>query len=86
MLDEGKNKGLVGRHILTLSPAGLTDTSDTGETTTNWASVEKIVRTDQRILIYNSAIGAFVIPVRAFENKEQIEEFIQNVENYREEK
>jgi hypothetical protein len=64
---EGKNKGLVGHHEITISDDTITEESDSGSCTTKWGSVERIIRTEKYIFIYISSFSAFLIPRRFLE-------------------
>lgn len=81
-LSEGENKGIVGYHTLTITSEEIVETSKVRETKSRWSSVQKVISTGNNILIYTSAMGAIIIPLRAFESKEQTEEFIQMAKSY----
>lgn len=82
MLDEGKNKGIIGEQSLSISNEGIISISEVGEMKNNWSSVEKIVKTDKIILIYISSISAYIIPIKAFNNEEEVNSFISYVNKY----
>ncbi|MBI4965562.1 MAG: YcxB family protein [Desulfomonile tiedjei] len=77
---EGQNKAMVGKHALKLLPNSIVETTEYGETTVGWAAVEKIIRADDVIYVYGSAVTAFVVPRRAFQTEEAFDEFFQTAE------
>lgn len=83
MLKEGPNRGLVGRHTLILSPEGIRDLSEVGETSSLWASVEKVIRDPNYLLIYNSAVSAYVIPAKAFSSATDLQAFADYADAHR---
>jgi|Deesub1362A_J573_1020465.scaffolds.fasta_scaffold31039_1 hypothetical protein len=82
MLQEGENKGAIGRHRLTITPEGVIEKTDFNETKTAWSSVEKIAVTENGIYIYMSSIAAYIVPKRAFSSKEAFNEFVQTLKQY----
>lgn len=76
MLDEGENKGLSGFQKLSLTEEGIHTENEFKEATAKWNSVEDIVLTDEYILIYIGALMAHVVPLRAFNDDDEKEEFI----------
>jgi hypothetical protein len=58
---DGKNKGTIGWHRLTLEETGLREDSEAGSRFTTYTSLERVAETDQLVFIYLSAINAHVI-------------------------
>jgi len=81
MLTEGKSKGITGKHTLTLTDNELIESNESRETKTKWASVQDIVRSDTLMIIYTSAMGGYIIPLRSFESKEKEEEFLNHAKS-----
>jgi hypothetical protein len=79
MVDEGKNNDLLGSHSLIADEKELIEKSKNGETHLNWDGVEKIVSAENHLFIYVSSISANVIPKRAFENQNTMDEFYRYV-------
>jgi hypothetical protein len=77
---EGQNKAMFGKHTLKVLPDSIVETSEHGETSVSWDAVEKIVKTDDMIYIYGSAVAAFLVPRRAFQTEEAFNEFLETVE------
>lgn len=84
MYNEGKNKGIICKHKLSLTPDMIINTTDFGESKTRWSSIEKIVSTDNHIFIYASAVMAFIVPRRAFSDELKYKEFIRTAKQYHE--
>ena len=84
MYNEGKNKGIICKHRLSLTPDMIINTTDFGESKTYWSSVEKIASTDNHVFIYASAVMAFIIPKRAFSDESKYTEFIETARQYHE--
>lgn len=76
MLDEGKNKGMLGMQQLSLMEDGIFVNSEYKESKSKWSSIEDIVLTDSYILVYVSAVMAHVIPVRAFSSEADMDDFV----------
>jgi hypothetical protein len=74
-LDKGKNKGILGEHSILFSDTEIVEVNDYNEMKTQWDGVEGVVETKDYIYIYNSAVTAYIIPIRAFVSMEAKEEF-----------
>lgn len=82
MLKEGENTGIIGDQTLNISSEYILETNEFRETTFKWSSIQKIVKAERSILIYTSPVSAIIIPLRAFDSKEEADEFIRMVENF----
>ena len=76
MIAEGKNRGLLCRHRVTISPENIVRTGDYGKNSTNWSAVERIVVTKEQALVYLNSMSAVVIPRRAFATTSAFDEFV----------
>jgi hypothetical protein len=76
MVSEGRNRGLFSRHSVTISPEGVADVSEYGQTSTAWRAVERVAATDENVYIYTNALAAVIVPRRAFAGPSQFEEFV----------
>ena len=79
---EGKNKGLLGGHTITITEEGLTETTEVNESRSSWEGIEKIEENEQYIFIYISAYQAHVIPKCAFASEKGEREFIEQARFY----
>lgn len=76
MLEEGDNSEFLGDQCMTLTEEGVEKKSPTSERKNSWASVQRIVETKNLLMIYVSAVSAYLVPLRAFEKAEEKEVFL----------
>jgi len=76
MLAEGKSRSLFTRHRVSLSPDGVTDSTEFGQNSAKWGAVERVVGNDDYAFIYTNALAAAIVPRRAFASASDFEEFI----------
>jgi hypothetical protein len=76
MLKEGKNQNLFGPVSVSLEEEGIWEISNLGESKARWSSIEKIEETKTHIFIYLSALSAAIIPLSAFSNATEKNEFL----------
>ncbi len=76
LIGEGKNKGILGDHTMTLSKDGLVETCDVGESRSTWNGVERVEADDEYVYLYIGSCQAHVIPRRAFASEADATEFI----------
>ncbi len=79
MVDEGKNKDLLGKQSIIVDEEGFIRKSQNGENRMNWSGVEKIVSAEKHFFIYVSSISAYVIPKSPFENESDKDRFFEFV-------
>jgi hypothetical protein len=72
---EKPGKGQLGKHKIVVSEDGLFESTAVGESRTSWAGVDRIEQNPEYIFIYTSAVGAHVIPKRAFRDMQEAEGF-----------
>jgi hypothetical protein len=84
MVSEGQNRGLFSRHCVTISPAGVADTGEHGQTSTAWRAIERVAATDEHVYIYTNALAAVIVPRRAFAGTFEFEEFVRTARTYHE--
>jgi hypothetical protein len=82
MLNEGNNKALFGRQIITLSPEGIFSKNQLTESKINWSAVEKVAQSDKHFFLYTSSINALVIPKKCFQSEKESMEFFEHVNMY----
>jgi hypothetical protein len=83
LLREGGNRGMFGAHTLALLPESLVATGAMDETKLLWDRVERIVEDKAHLYIYVSAISAFIIPKRAFQDKRHMQAFLDEMAKLR---
>jgi hypothetical protein len=82
LLGEGKNKGLIGDHAITITEEGLRETTQVSESRSTWTGIERIVENEEYVFIYISAYQAHVIPKRAFASEKDSKKFIEQARLY----
>lgn len=84
MVSEGQNRGLLSRRQVTISPEGITESSEFGQTSTAWRAVERVAETGNHAYIYTNALAAVIVPRRAFAGPSEFEEFVRTAKGYHE--
>ena len=84
MLDEGKNKGILGRHRVTLTPESVIEASEFSQNATSWRAVERVVEFGDHVFIYINSMAAIVVPRRAFPAPSEFDKFINAANAHRE--
>ncbi len=79
MYAEGRNRALLGRHVMSVSIEGVTDEGPGTRTQTRWESVERIARSTDHLFIYLNAVAAHVVPARAFPDRGEFDRFVESV-------
>lgn len=83
LMNEGHTKSMLGEHSLTLTDEGVIEKNNSGETKTNWSSIEKIVQTDEHLYIYIDSIKAYIVPIKAFKGESEKQYFLNEIRKYR---
>lgn len=76
MIQEGKNEGILGEHLMILTEEGIVDKNSTGETRVNWSGIQDLKEDDQYLYLYNSSVSAYILPKREIENVEGLKAYI----------
>jgi hypothetical protein len=76
LVDEGKNKDMLGKHIITVNEEGIKEESKNGDSRINWDGVEKVAEAENHIFIYISSVMAYIIPKSIFEDDNTRDEFL----------
>jgi Ca2+/Na+ antiporter len=76
---EAPDKGLIGRHRISLDDDGLTESTAVGESRASWAGIDRIERTAEAVLVYTTATTAHVIPRRAFKTRADEDSFVETI-------
>jgi len=80
-LKEGKNNGILGKRTFEICEDEIIETSEYGKSSTNIKSVEDVFINDEYIYIYINRLQAYIVPLRAFINKKEKDEFIKHMES-----
>ena len=75
--EEKPGRGQLGRHKITLTETEIVESTDVGESHTNWAGVDRVEQNDDYIFVYTNPHAAHVIPKRAFGSAGQAASFYQ---------
>jgi hypothetical protein len=84
MVSEGQNRGLFSRHRVTISPEGVTDSGEFGQSSTAWRAVERVACNGDYAFVYANALTAIIVPRRAFAAPTEFEEFVRTASDYHE--
>ncbi len=82
MIGEGKNRGLLGRRQIMISPEGISESGEHGQAFTAWHAVERVVTNKEYAFVYLNALAAIIIPSRAFQNSAGFEGLVGTAANY----
>lgn len=77
MLEEADNSEFIGEQSLSLTEDGIEKKSKVSEQKIDWISVQRITETKNLIIVYVSAVSAYIIPVRFFSSAEEKDEFLE---------
>jgi hypothetical protein len=76
---EGRDRGIVTGHKVSISSSSITDRTDHGETKTAWKDVDKVVATEKYVFIYVGPESALIVPKRAFPHESKYGAFVDTV-------
>lgn len=72
MIKEGKNEGLLGEHLMTISEEGVHDANPQGETKVSWSGIQDMKEDEYNLYLYNSAVSAYILPKRELSDIEEL--------------
>ncbi|WP_246010441.1 YcxB family protein [Bacillus yapensis] len=72
MIKEGKNEGLLGDHLMTISEDGIHDANPQGETKVSWSGIQEMKEDERNLYLYNSAVSAYILPKREVLDLEEL--------------
>ena len=72
---------LYGVRELSISDTGLTETRESGTTTLNWTSIDRIVRTKTHLFLYSAGLCQLFVPQRAFGSSIECDRFVAELVN-----
>jgi len=79
LLAEDENRGLLGDKVMELDDTGIVVTDKFGKNTASYSVLSRVEKTDEHIFAFNSAVSAYIIPLSAFKNGDQVETFIREL-------
>lgn len=80
-LNEGNNNGVLGEKTFEICEDEIIETSEFSKSSANIRSVEDIFINEEYIYIYINQMQAYIVPIRAFINEKEKEEFIENMKS-----
>lgn len=75
MIRDGKNGGLLGEHVLSMTDEGLVESTSYGQTKVNWSGILSLKEDNEYFYLYNSSVSALILPKREIANEEEIRSF-----------
>ncbi len=75
MLNEENNENMLGLHTFITNEDGFIEKNKIEERKASWSSIKKVDEDDEYFFLYVSAMGAYIVPKRAFSDKDSQEEF-----------
>ncbi len=82
LIREGRNAGLLGPCIVTISLDGIAKKTEVSETRYKWSSIERIAVTDKHAFVYLNALTVFIMPKRAFGLPSEFAGFVSQAQQY----
>ncbi|WP_223592330.1 YcxB family protein [Neobacillus bataviensis] len=76
MMNEGKNEGMLGEHVLRMTDEGIVDSSANGETRVTWAGIVEMKEDQNNIYLYNSGVSACILPKRELHDVEGVRNYL----------
>jgi len=81
MLSKGDIEVLLGAQTLTISPEGIHCESEYASSFWKWRAVKSVVEDGDMICIHIAAISALGVPVAAFRDAAEKEEFVKTIQD-----
>jgi membrane protein implicated in regulation of membrane protease activity len=75
MLNEGRNRSLLGKREVLITPADISTAGELRSTIVRWKAVERIVEEREVLYVYISSVDAVIIPRRAFASDDEFAAF-----------
>ena len=85
VLGEGRNRTLLGKQRVAISPEGITKSSDFDRMTVAWSGIERVIKDKAHAYVYTSAWSAIIVPRRAFTDDVGFDEFVALATQYHKE-
>ena len=79
---DGRDRGIVTGHKVSIDSLSIKDRTDRGETTTAWKDVEKVVATGEHVFVYVGPKSALIVPRAAFPGESEYNAFVDTVMKY----
>jgi hypothetical protein len=79
---EGRDRGIVTGHKVSINSSSIADRTDRGETKTAWKDVDKVVATEKHVFIYIGPESALIVPRGAFPGESEYSAFVDTAMRY----
>lgn len=76
-----KNKGVLGRHDLALSPDAFRESTDVNDSGYRWVAISRVLRLRRSLIIQLNSFTVCPIPRRAFDSEHDFEAFCAYAQN-----
>lgn|GEM_PF-3619525 len=70
LMKEGKNRGQLGTHLMSLNAKEILRRNDHGYVGYYWTTVEKIAETNDHVFVFVGPVNALVIPKRCLDTQQ----------------
>ena len=77
-----RRNDLMRKQVMTVADDCFRAESSRGKTEVRWSAVPKICETDGRLFVYLTRHQAFIVPVRAFETRDDFDAFAQSAKHH----
>lgn len=77
-----KKNGILGEHIFKISEAGLYEKTPVNEGIQHWKAFQSVILTKRYLCFSLNTYLCYVLPLRAFKNKEEAESFCDTALEY----
>lgn len=71
MIDEGETSKNYGNKVMILNKEGIEGIGEHDKSKLKWDGIYKIEESDKHIFIYINSMSAYIIPIRALDDKEK---------------
>lgn len=83
LVSDGELDMILGSREVSLLPEGFRITSSKGTTTLKWEAIQRWTSSDTHLVFFYSNVDFVLIPKRAFGSPQQAKDFLDTVEEYR---
>ena len=74
---------VIGKHHLSITPDGINDVNEIGQTSTHWNGIHRYAKNDQYLFLYGYVNTFYIIPKRAFPDETNFNQFIEIVKSHK---
>jgi len=78
----GRNRGILGEHVLEVTPDGLLERTDVNESLFRWPGFHKIRETRRYLYLYVTDVQVHLVPKRAFASPTEMRAFQDEIQRH----